>query len=146
MGDFSLQGRFLAPGSSRKRGAASKEVSEGEGKPTAPEPWPESSGRGLDGDFRVQHFPVKSCFFLCFFRRVKGSTKSRVVQGGAGKPKAPKSWPESFRRGLDNDFLIEALFCQVWSFSVVLGRLEVAPGAVELHPRRFQEVRGSPQL
>ena len=146
MGDFSLQGRFLAPGSSRKHGAASKEVSEGEGKPTAPEPWPEISGRGLDGDFRVEHFPVKSCLFLCFFRRVKGLTKSGVVQGGAGKPKAPKSWPESFSRGLDNNFLIEAFFCQVWSFSVILGRLEVAPGAVELHLRRSQEVRGSLQL
>jgi hypothetical protein len=100
--------------------------------------------------FGLRHFPVKSGVFLCFFGRVKGSlrvlTRSRVVQGGAGKPRAPERWRESSGRGLDNDFLIEAFFCQVWSFAVVLGRLQVAPGGVELRPRRSQEVRGSPQL
>ena len=100
--------------------------------------------------FGLRHFPVKSDVFLCFFGRVKGSlrvlTRSRVVQGGAGKARAPDRWPEIFGRGLENDFLIEAFFCQVCSFSVVLGRLQVAPGGVELRPRRSQEVRGSPQL
>ena len=38
-------------------------------------------------------------------------------------------WPESSGRGLDNDFLIEAFSCHVWSFSVLLGRLLLAPGA-----------------
>ena len=33
-----------------------------------------------------------------------------------------------------DDFLLEALFCQVWSFSVLLGRLQVVPGGVELRP------------
>ena len=27
-----------------------------------------------------------------------------------------------------NDFLLEAFSCQVWSFSVLLGRVQVAPG------------------
>ena len=45
-----------------------------------------------------------------------------------------------------DDFLLEAFSCQVWSFSVLLGRLQVAPGGVELRPRRSQEVRGSPEL
>ena len=45
-----------------------------------------------------------------------------------------------------DDFLLEAFFCQVWSFSVLLGRLWVAPGGVELRPWRSQEVRGSPEL
>ena len=39
-----------------------------------------------------------------------------------------------------DDFLLEAFFCQVWSFSVLLGRLQVAPGGVELLPRRSLEV------
>ena len=75
--------------------------------------------------FGLRHFPVKSDVFLCFFGRVKGSlrvlTRSRVVQGGAGKPRAPDRWPESSGRGLENDFLIEAFFCQVCSFQVVWG-------------------------
>ena len=72
--------------------------------------------------FGLRHFPVKSDVFLCFFGRVKGSlrvlTRSRVVQGGAGKPRAPERWPESSGRGLDDDFQVEAFVCQVWSFSV----------------------------
>ena len=61
-------------------------------------------------------------------------------------PGAPEWWPESSGGGLDNDFLIEAFSCQVWSFSVLLGRLQVAPGGVELRPRRSKELRGSPEL
>ena len=45
-----------------------------------------------------------------------------------------------------DDFLLEAFFCQVWSFSVLLGRLQVAPGGIELRPGRSQDVRGSPGL
>ena len=45
-----------------------------------------------------------------------------------------------------DDFLIEAFFCHVWSFSVLLGHLQVAPGGVELRPRRSLEVRGSLEL
>ena len=66
--------------------------------------------------------------------------------GDQGKPRAPERWPESSGRGLDNDFLIEAFSCQVWLFSLLLERLQVAPGGVDLRPRRSQEVRGSPEL
>ena len=45
-----------------------------------------------------------------------------------------------------NNFLLEACSCQVWSFSVLLGRAQVAPGDVELCPRTSLEVRGSPEL
>ena len=45
-----------------------------------------------------------------------------------------------------NDFLLEAFSCQVWSFSVLLGRVQVVPGGFELRPRRSLEVRGSPEL
>ena len=68
------------------------------------------------------------------------------VPGGQGKPRAPERWPESSGRGLDDDFLIEAFSCQVSSFSVLLGRLQLAPEGVELRLRWSQEVRGSPKL
>ena len=45
-----------------------------------------------------------------------------------------------------DDSLLEAFFCQVWSFSLLLGRLWAAPGGVGLRPWRSQEVRGSPEL
>ena len=45
-----------------------------------------------------------------------------------------------------DDFLLEAFFCQVCSFSVFLGSLWVVPGGVDLRPWRSQEVRGSPEL
>ncbi len=71
---------------------------------------------------------------------------SKEVLGGQGKPIAPEQWPESSGRGLDDYFLLEAFSCQVWSFSVCLGRVLVAAGGVQLRPRRSQEVRGSPEL
>ena len=43
-----------SPGGSRRCRAASKEVSGGQGKPRAPERWPESSGRCLDDDFPIE--------------------------------------------------------------------------------------------
>ena len=43
-------------------------------------------------------------------------------------------------------FLIEAFSCQVWSFSVLLGRVQVVPGGLQLRPRRSLEVRRSPEL
>ena len=130
-----LQGRFLAPGDSRKCRAVSKEVSGGRGEPKSPK---NGGLRALEeawmATLDLRHFPVKSGVFLCFFRRVKGSlrvlTRSRKVQEGAVKPRAPERWPESSGRGIGNDFLIETFFCQVSSFSVVLGRLQVAPGGV----------------
>ena len=44
-----------------------------------------------------------------------------------------------------DDFLLKAFSCQVWLFSVSLGRLQVVPGGVEVRPRRSQEVKGSPE-
>ena len=45
-----------------------------------------------------------------------------------------------------DDFLLEAFFCQIVFFSVLLGRLGVVPGGVKLRPLRSHEVRGSPEL
>ena len=42
---------------------------------------------------------------------------SKEVPGGEGKPRSPERWPESSGRSLDDDFLIEAFSCQVWSSS-----------------------------
>ena len=42
-----------------------------------------------------------------------------------------------------DDFLLEAFFCQVWVFSVLLWRLQVAPGGVELCLRRSREAQSS---
>ena len=44
------------------------------------------------------------------------------------------------------DFLLEAFFRQVWSFSVLIGRLWLAPGGVDLRSWRSLEVKGSPEL
>ena len=58
------------PGGSRMCRAASKEVSGGQGKPTAPERWPESSGRGLGDDFLIEAFSCHVSSFsvlLCFW-------------------------------------------------------------------------------
>ena len=58
------------PGGSRRCRAASKEVSGGRGKPTAPERLPESSGRGLGDDFLIEAFSCHVSSFsvlLCFW-------------------------------------------------------------------------------
>ena len=77
-------------------------------------------------------------------RRCRAASKE--VPRGQGKPKAPERWLESSGRGLDDDFLFEAFSCQVWSFSVLLGRLQVSQGGVELRPRRSVEFRESHEL
>ena len=40
------------------------------------------------------------------------------VLGGQGKLRVPERLPESYGRGLDDDFQVEAFSCQVWLFSV----------------------------
>ena len=47
---------FSCPPGCRRRRAASLEVPGAQGKPRAPEWWPESSGRGLDDDFLIKAF------------------------------------------------------------------------------------------
>jgi hypothetical protein len=75
---------------------------------------------------------------------------SKEVSGRQGKPRASEQWPESSGRSLDDAFLIEVLIeafsCQVWSFSVLRGRLQVARGGVELRPGRSLEVIGRLEL
>ena len=90
--------------------------------------------------------------FLCFC--VSG--RVHVVPGGEElRPRRSLEIRGSLRlqngsvRALEeawNNFLLEACSCQVWSFSVLLGRVQVAPGGHELRPRRSLEVRGSLKL
>ena len=76
-----------------------------------------------------------------------GSVKLRPwrSQEVGGSPELQNGGLRALEEAWD-DFLLEASSCQVWSFSVLLGRLWVAPGGVELQPWRSQEVRGSPEL
>ena len=73
---------------------------------------------------------------------------SSCVQGGlrrSGEAQSSNGGLRVLEEAWD-DFLLEAFFFQFWSFSVLLGRLQVAPGGVELRPRRSLEVRGSLEL
>ena len=71
---------------------------------------------------------------------------SKEVPRGQGKPRPPERWPESSGRGLDDDFLIEAFSCQVWSFSVLLGVSWWFLEGVELRPGRCLKLRESQEF
>ena len=87
----------------------SKEFSGCQEKPRAPEWWPESPRRGLDDDFLVEAFPVKSGRFRCLFERLhgclrtwQGQRQSMEVQGSLdlqnGGPRTlEESWMTTFR-------------------------------------------------
>ena len=51
-----------------------------------------------------------------------------------------RAWKEAW-----DDFLLEAIPCQVWLFSVLLGRLQVTPRC-QVPTQEFLEVRRSPEL
>ena len=74
---------------------------------------------------------------------------SSCVQGGFRRSREALEFQNGGLRALEeawDDFLLEAFSCQVCSFSVVLGRLNLVPEGVELRPWRSLEVRGSPEL
>ena len=62
-----------------------------------------------------------------------------------GSPELQNTGLRALEEAWDN-FLLEAFSCQVWSFSVLLGRLRLVPESVKLRPWRSLEVRGSPEL
>ena len=129
----------MAPGGSWRCRAASKEVSGGQGKPTAPERWPESSERGLSDDFLLEAFSCQVWSFSVLLGRevAPGGDKLRPRRSMEvrGSPRLQNGSLRALEEAW-NDFLLEAFSCQVWSFSVLLGRFQVAPGDVELRPRR----------
>ena len=67
---------------------------------------------------------------------------SKELSGGQGKPRAPERWPESFRRSLYGDFQVEAVFCQMWLFSVFLGRLEEEEEEEQEKEKEKEEEKG----
>ncbi len=109
--------------------------------------------------FDVQSVSVVLIDILCFLRFyifLIWSFRVLVATGGVElcprRPQEVKGSPELQNGGLRaledawDDFLLEAFFCQVWSFAVVQGRVQVEPGGVEQRPRSSLEVGGSPEL
>ena len=98
----------------------------------------------------MRHFLVKFGRFLLLLGRL------RVVSGGVElRPRRSlevRGSPELQNGGLRaleevwDDFLLEAFSCQVWSFSVCLGRVLAVAGSVQLRPRRSEEIRGRIEL
>ena len=74
-----------------------------------------------------KHFPKRTnTDFIDFGGSRRCRTASKDVPGGQGKPRAPERCPESSGKGLDDEFLNGAFFCQVWLFSVHLRRLQLS--------------------
>ena len=66
------------------------------------------------------------------------------VSGGQGKSRAPERWPETSKRGVDDDF--ETFSCEVWSFSVILFARAGLPREVWQGQGQSQDVQGSLEL
>ena len=71
--------------------------------------------------------------------------RPRRSQEVRGSPEFQNGGVRALEEAWD-DFLLEAFSCQVWSFSVLWARVQVAPEGVELRPRRSLEVRGTPEF
>ena len=71
--------------------------------------------------------------------------RPRRSQEVLGSPELQNGGLRALEEARD-DFLLEAFFCQVWSFSVLRGRVQMAPEGLELRPWRSLEVRRSPEL
>ena len=84
------------------------------------------------------------------FRGSRGSRRCRAgskeVPGSQGKPRAPERWPESSGRSLDDDFQVEAFFCQFPLFSVLRGRLEEEGEAIPSLDGRVLDTSGFCQV
>ena len=93
---------FWRPGGSRRCRAGSLEVPGAQGKPRAPEQWPESSGRGLDNDYHLAFF-CQVWSFSVLQGRPSGPRRCRAgsleVPGVQGKPIAPDSRLSVRRKG-----------------------------------------------
>ena len=72
-----------APGGFRRCRAASQEVSGGQGKARAPEWWPESSGRGLDEDFRSEEFSCQVWSFSVLLEHLQVTRRALLQQNAS---------------------------------------------------------------
>ena len=73
-----------------------------------------------------------------------GGLTSRSSEGAQERPELHCEDDQVI--SLDGRVLDATGFCQLWLCFLFLGRLQVAPGGVDLRPWRFQEVEGSPEL
>ena len=100
----------------------------GQGKPRAPERWLESPGRSLDDNFAeaLSCQVWSSCVRLGRLEVAQGDVKlrPRSSQEVRGSPELQNGGLRALEEAWD-DFLLEAFLCQVWSFSVLLGRVQV---------------------
>ena len=102
----------LCLGGSRRCRAASKEVPGGQGKPRAPEWWPESSGRSLDDDFLIEAFSRQVWSFSVLRERprvapVGDELRPRRSKDVRRSPELQNSGVKAVEEAWD-DFLIEA--------------------------------------
>ena len=117
------------------------------GTPRAPERWPESS-RTVEGslelqngglraleeardDFLLEAFSCQVWSFSALLGRLKVSpggveVRPRRSLEVRGSPELQNGALRALEELFD-DFLLEAFSCQVWSFSVLLGRLQESP-------------------
>jgi len=81
--------------------SGSQEVPGAQGKPRAPERWPESFGRCLDDDFPIQAFSCQVWSLSVLLERPgrpgRCQAGSQKVPGDQGKPRPPEWWPENGR-------------------------------------------------
>ena len=78
-----------------------------------------------------------SLVVLCEVAQGDVKLRPRISQEVRGSPELQNADLRALEEALD-DFLLEAFSCQVWSFSVQQGRLQVVPGAIEEKPDPFQ--------
>ena len=111
---------------------------------------------GMSPSFRPE---TRKSLFSLLWATFRGNSDVFLFQGslenvqlGSRRSQEVRGSPELQNGGLRaleeawDDFLLEAFFCQVWSSSVLLGHLRVAPGAsscVPGVPRRSGEAQNS---
>ena len=129
-----LQGRVqVAPGDYKRRPRRSLQV---RGSPRLQN----GSLRALEEALNYFLLEVFSCqvWFSVLLGRVQVARRGDELRPRRslevrGRPRLQNSSLRALEEAW-NDFLLEAFSCQVWSFSVLLGRV-VAPGGHELRPR-----------
>jgi hypothetical protein len=125
----------LAGGGSRRSQAGFKEVSGGQGKPRAPDRWPESSGRSLDADIQVEAFSCQVWSFSVFLWARAGIAegelaRSWAVSGGVGNARNG-----GLRPSVNDKHRCWRLEAGGWRLEAGGGRLEA--GAWQEHGRSF---------
>ena len=95
-------------------------------------------------DFLLEAFSCQVCSFSVLLGRLKLVPEGVELRPWRslevrGRPELQNGGLRGLEEAWD-DFLLEAFFCQVCSFSVLLGRLKLVPEGGELRPWRSLEV------